>query len=79
MRFALALEGVSVVLPSAVTIAQLDEDVGALGTPGLTKEEFVEMRQLEARVQSPSLVMPEAGAPSVAVNKTTLPRAVSSP
>jgi aryl-alcohol dehydrogenase-like predicted oxidoreductase len=51
MRFALELEGVSVVLPSAVTIAQLDEDVGALGTPGLTKEEFVEMRQLEARVQ----------------------------
>jgi aryl-alcohol dehydrogenase-like predicted oxidoreductase len=52
LRFALALDGVSLALPSAVSIAQLDEDLGALETPKLTDAEFAEMRQLEARVQS---------------------------
>jgi hypothetical protein len=55
MRFALALEGVSLALPSAVSIAQLDEDIGALETPVLTAEELAEMRQLEARVQPSSV------------------------
>jgi len=54
LRFALALEGVSLALPSAVSIAQLDEDLGALDTPMLTEVEMAEMRQLEATVQSSS-------------------------
>ncbi|MEJ0038813.1 MAG: aldo/keto reductase [Gammaproteobacteria bacterium] len=59
LRFALSLEGVSLALPSAVTIAQLDEDIGALDTPMLTDAELAEMRQLEASVQSSSA--PSAG------------------
>jgi aryl-alcohol dehydrogenase-like predicted oxidoreductase len=51
LRFVLALDGVSVALPSAVSIAQLDEDVGAVETPMLTAEELAEMRQLDALVQ----------------------------
>jgi hypothetical protein len=51
LRFALALDGVSLALPSAVTIAQLDVDLDALETPPLTNEELAEMRELESRVQ----------------------------
>jgi hypothetical protein len=54
MRFALALDGVALALPSAVTIEQLDEDIGALETPMLTAEEFAEMRELDANVQTSS-------------------------
>lgn len=54
LRFALALDGVSLALPSAVTIAQWDEDVGVLETPLLTAEEFAQMRQIDAFVQPPS-------------------------
>jgi predicted aldo/keto reductase-like oxidoreductase len=53
LRFALSLDGVSLALPSAVTLAQLDENLGALNTPALTDEELSDMRQLDACVQPP--------------------------
>ena len=77
MRFALALEGVSLALPSAVTIAQLDEDLGALETPRLTDAEMAEMRQLEARVQSSSSPGTGAAAAVAADIPSDLAKAVS--
>ncbi len=51
LRFALALEGVSLALHSAVSFAQLNEDLAALESPALMDEELSDMRQLEASVQ----------------------------
>lgn len=62
LRFALALEGVSVALPSAVTIEQLDEDIRALETPMLTSDELAEMRQLDASVPPSSSLKTETTA-----------------
>ena len=51
LRFALALDGVSLALHSAVSLAQLNENLAALQTPTLTDDELVAMRQLDASVQ----------------------------
>jgi 1-deoxyxylulose-5-phosphate synthase len=51
LRFVLALEGVAVAIPSAVSRAQLDENLATLETPPLTEAEFAEMRKLAANVQ----------------------------
>ena len=75
LRFALALDGVSLALPSAVSIAQLDEDIGALETPLLTPVEFAEMRQLEARVQASS--SPTSGTDTPTSGPSDLAKAVS--
>ena len=40
IQFVLQLQGVSVVLPRAVNRKQLEENLGALTTPPLTKEEL---------------------------------------
>ena len=53
LRFTLALDGVSVALPSAISLSQLDENLAVFGTPELTSEEFSEMRALEASVPLP--------------------------
>ena len=53
LRFALSLEGVSLALSSAVSLAQLNENIGALETPMLTDEELSQMRRLDATVQLP--------------------------
>lgn len=85
LRFALALDGVSLALPSAVSLAQLDEDIGALETPLLTAEEFAEMRQLDARIQPVASAAPAkaelitgAGEGAKAVGETGLRRIASS-
>jgi len=51
LRFVLALEDVAVAIPSAVTRAQLDENLATLETPPLTETEFAEMRALTQNVQ----------------------------
>jgi aryl-alcohol dehydrogenase-like predicted oxidoreductase len=83
LRFTLALEGVSLALPSAVTIAQLDEDLGALESPELTPVEMSEMRQVETYV-SPSSASEKSdvaavlGEVAATVKKNTaMPRAAS--
>ena len=50
LRFVLALEGVVVAIPSAVSRAQLDENLATLETPPLTDAELAEMRQLAVSV-----------------------------
>jgi aryl-alcohol dehydrogenase-like predicted oxidoreductase len=83
LRFALAMKGVSLALPSAVSLAQLDENLRALDTPFLTDPELAEMRQLDGAVPAPmraDLVMPAGGvAPAVTSAPTGLPPAISSP
>ena len=51
LRFVLALEDVAVAIPSAVTRAQLDENLATLETPPLTETELAEMRALTQNVQ----------------------------
>ena len=51
LRFVLALEGVAVAIPSAISRAQLEENLATFETPPLTKEEFAEMRELATSVQ----------------------------
>jgi aryl-alcohol dehydrogenase-like predicted oxidoreductase len=50
LRFVLAQEGVAVAIPSAVSRAQLDENLAALETPALTDEELSQMRRLAASI-----------------------------
>lgn len=50
LRFVLAQEGVAVAIPSAVSRAQLEENLATLDTPILTDAELAEMRQLAASV-----------------------------
>ena len=54
LQFVLALEGVSAAIPSAVSRAQLEENIAALQTPALTDEELSAMKQLGASVQLPA-------------------------
>jgi aryl-alcohol dehydrogenase-like predicted oxidoreductase len=70
LRFALALEGVSLALPSAVSLAQLNEDLAALESPMLTDEELTAMRQLDASVQMPAQKRNEE---NIAAGETTTP------
>ena len=84
LRFVLALDGVSLALPSAVTIAQLDEDFGTLESPELTSDEMVEMRQIETYVAS-TTVAPEkddvatvlGGVAATVKKNTVMPRVAS--
>jgi aryl-alcohol dehydrogenase-like predicted oxidoreductase len=73
LQFVLSLEGVALALPSAVTIAQLDEDLGALATPLLTNAELAEMRQLESRVQLGSPARAETAAAAIATDSLQQP------
>jgi 1-deoxyxylulose-5-phosphate synthase len=66
LQFVLSLEGVSMALPSAVTVAQLDEDLGALDAPSLTDEELGEMRQLASSVPTPSVSAESTAVPELA-------------
>jgi myo-inositol catabolism protein IolS len=83
LRFVLALDGVSLALPSAVTIAQLDEDLRALESPELTSDEMAEMRQVETYVSASSAsdksdVAAVLGEVAASVKKNTaMPRAAS--
>ena len=77
LRFALALDGVSLALPSAVSIAQLDENIHALDTPMLTEAELAEMRQLEAQVRASSSSTTSSGTGPSAPVPGDLAKAVS--
>ena len=46
LRFALQTTGVSVAIPSAVSVAELDEDLGSLSMPALSDRELQELRSL---------------------------------
>lgn len=48
MQFALQVQGVSTVIPGIAKVAQLEENLGALSAPRLTKEEFARARSLSA-------------------------------
>jgi aryl-alcohol dehydrogenase-like predicted oxidoreductase len=48
LRFALQLPAVSVAIPSAVSVAELDEDLGALRLPALGELEMRELQSLSA-------------------------------
>jgi aryl-alcohol dehydrogenase-like predicted oxidoreductase len=69
LRFVLALEGVAVAIPSAVSRAQLDENLATLATPTLTDEELSQMRRLTASV--PSSAPPKSTAPPLAAHTQT--------
>ena len=82
LRFVLALDGVSLALPSAVTAAQLDEDLRALESPELTSDEMAEMRQVEyvsaSSAEDKSDVAAVLGEVAASVKKNTaMPRGAS--
>lgn len=54
LRFALQLPGVSVAIPSAVTRAEIDEDLGALKAAPLDESEMKEMIELARQYPSPA-------------------------
>ncbi|HEV7715981.1 MAG TPA: aldo/keto reductase, partial [Steroidobacteraceae bacterium] len=65
LRFALSLEGVSLALHSAVSLAQINEDLATLESPALTDQELADMRQLDASVQVPAQKRTEETIPAV--------------
>jgi aryl-alcohol dehydrogenase-like predicted oxidoreductase len=50
MQFALQVPGVSTVIPGIAKVQQLEENLGSLRAPQLTKEEFARARSLSASV-----------------------------
>ncbi|MEJ1960428.1 MAG: aldo/keto reductase [Gammaproteobacteria bacterium] len=72
LRFALALDGVSLALSSAVSLSQLDENLAAVESPPLTDEELSAMRQLEASVQLPVQIQ-KASDENIAVGQMPVP------
>jgi aryl-alcohol dehydrogenase-like predicted oxidoreductase len=51
MQFALQVPGVSTVIPGIARLEQLEENLGALSAPQLTREEYMRARSLSALLQ----------------------------
>ena len=72
LRFVLSLDGVAVAIPSAVSLAQLNENLATLDTPPLTDEELSQMRKLSVSVQVP---MPSEQPPTAGTRSEPAPSA----